>query len=91
MSSYLGSATGAGSTAVTVRHSSILANGMRLEAALFVGDAIDVHGSITALGSDVFIQGVPCYTLNKVIVLCNLMDAFACGRGVNLQLLTCSE
>lgn len=74
---------------MTVRHSSILANGMRLEAALFVGDAVDVHGSITTLGSDVFIQGVPGHTLNKVTVLCNLMDTFAYGRSVNLQFLTC--
>lgn len=66
---------------MVVRHTSVLPHGMRFEVALFSGYAIDVHRTIAALGSDVFVEGVPSNTLDVVVVLSNLVNAFTCNQG----------
>jgi hypothetical protein len=62
---------------VGVRHSCVLAHSMGFERALFGRDPIHVHRTVTALCGDVFVEGVPCYALDIVIVLSDLTDAFA--------------
>lgn len=60
-----------------VGHSRVLAHSMRLERALLCGDSIHMHGAITALCSDVFVERVPCYALDVVVMLGDLMNTFA--------------
>lgn len=63
--------------AVTVHHLRVLANRMHFENTLLVGDAVDVHRSVATLSSDVFVERIPGDALDVVIVLCDLMHAFA--------------
>ena len=64
--------------AVPVRHTGVLANSMHLECtSRFGSDAIDVHGAVAALSSDILVQWVPSYSLHVVEMLCNLVYTFS--------------
>lgn len=62
---------------VGVRHSCILAHSMGFERALLGRDPIHVHRTVTALCGDIFVERVPCYALDIMVVLGDLADAFA--------------
>lgn len=64
---------------MVVRQTSVLPHSMSFEIALFSGYAIDVHRTVAALGSDVFVEGVPSDALHVVTVLSNLVNAFTCN------------
>ncbi len=68
----------AGRPAMPVAHASVLPYCMDFKCSGLVGDVVDVHRSVAALGGDVLVQRVPCDTLNVVIVLGNLVYALAC-------------
>lgn len=70
-------ASSAGSPAVAVGHTCVLPYGVRFEASALHGDAVDVHGTIAALSRNVFVEWVPCYTLDVVGVLSDLPDTFS--------------
>ena len=59
-------------------HTRILAYSMELESAMFGRNAIDMHGPIATLCSNVFVEWVPCDALDVMVVLSNLVDALAC-------------
>lgn len=60
-----------------VRHLHVLAYRMHFEGTVFVLEAIDVHGSVATLGSNVFVQRVPRDTLHVMVMFGNFVYAFA--------------
>ena len=60
------------------RHAGVLPDRMSLERSLFRRDTVNVHGAITALRGNVFIQGVPGNALHIVTVFGYLMNTFTC-------------
>ena len=61
---------------MAVSHAGVLANCVNFEISVLLRDAVDVHGPITALSCDVFIEGVPSDALDKMIVFCDFVHAF---------------
>ena len=57
-------------------NSSILSNRVNLQGTLLDRDAVDVHGPIATLRSDILIQRVPCNALNKMIMFGNFIYTF---------------
>lgn len=47
------------------------------ELAIFGFEVVDVNGAIGRLGGDELVQGIPCYTLDVVVVLRNLSNHLA--------------
>ena len=70
---------GAGCTRVPVWHTCIFTNCVGFKGSLFGRDAVDVHRAIAALGGNVFIQRVPCNSLNIMRVLDNFVNTFPCS------------
>jgi hypothetical protein len=62
-----------------ILYSGVFPNGMGFKVALFVGDAVDVHGAIAALSGNVFIQWIPSDSLNIVVMFSYLLHTFAWG------------
>ena len=63
--------------AMPMRHTGILAYGMYLESATRFGrDPVDMHGSVTTLGRNIFVQGVPCHPLDVMGMFGNLTNTF---------------
>jgi hypothetical protein len=64
---------------VKMREPCVFPNSVRLKStALFSVDAIDVHRTIAALGSYIFVKRVPSYALNVMSVLCYLVHTLPC-------------
>ena len=63
---------------VVERHAGVFPDGVSLERSLFRRDTINVHGAVTALRGNVFIQGVPSNALHIVTVFGYLMNTFTC-------------
>ena len=60
-----------------VREFGVFTDRVDLKDARFVGDAVYVHRSVTTLGGDILVKGVPSDALYVVIVLRDFMYAFA--------------
>jgi hypothetical protein len=59
-------------------HAGILAYGMRLKRTTgFSRDPVDMHRSVTTLGGNILIQGIPGNPLNIMGMLSNLVNTFA--------------
>ena len=72
-------------------HSRVLTNSMSLEGtARFRRYAIDMHRAVTALGGDIFIEGVPCHTLDIVRVFCYFMDTFSIDSSEDSCYVVCT-
>lgn len=78
-------ALGTWGAAVPVGHARVLANSVGLEASLFGGDAIDVHGTVATLGRDVFIERVPGYALDVMRVFSKFVHTFSCCSTLRLN------
>lgn len=59
-----------------MRHLGIFANGMRLEGAPLCRNSVYMHRSVTALSSNVLVQGIPCDALHIMGMFRDLVDAF---------------
>lgn len=77
-----GPTMGAGGSATPVIHLRVLAYCMNFQVTILLGDAVDVHRTIAALSSNIFVQWIPCYTLYEMIMFRNFMDAFSCVISV---------
>lgn len=66
-------------------HARVLSNSMKLEGSMLRRDAIDVHRSIAALSSDIFIQRIPSNALDVVVVFGNFVDQLACEEVSDTQ------
>ena len=60
-------------------HTCIFTNSMGFKGSLFGRDAVDVHRPVAALGGNVFIQRIPCNSLNIMRVLDNFVNTFPCS------------
>lgn len=58
-------------------HSRVLAHSVKVKAPVLGGNAVNVHGPITALSSNILVEWIPCNALDIVIVFGNLVDALA--------------
>jgi hypothetical protein len=63
---------------VPMWHACVLANSVGLEDALLGGDAIYMHGAVTALGCDILVERVPSDALDVMCVFSNFVHAFSC-------------
>ena len=70
-------------------NTSVLADSMHFQGTLLGGDIVDVHGSIAALSSNIFVEGVPCNSLHVVIVLREFEHAFAFTNDISEELGAC--
>lgn len=59
-------------------HSVELAMGRQCACAIFQLQSIDMHGPIGGLSSDEFVEGIPRYALDVVVVFGNLSDHGTC-------------
>ena len=65
---------------VPMGHFGIFAYCMHIyDAASFCRHIVDVHRAVAALSRNEFVERVPCDSLNVVVVLSNLVHAFACN------------
>ena len=62
---------------MAMAHARVLSNSVNLKRPVLVRDVVDMHRPVAALGREIFVQGVPCDTLDVVIVLGNFVYAFA--------------
>jgi hypothetical protein len=53
--------------------------------AILCFERVDVNGSIGGLGRDVFIEGIPSYTLDVVAMLGDLSNKGSCTRRQNVD------
>jgi hypothetical protein len=49
---------------------------MDFEGTRFGGDAVDMHGTVATLRGNVFIEWIPCDTLDVMVMLGNLRNTF---------------
>ena len=57
-------------------HARVLADGVNLERARLVGDAVNVHRAVAALRGDVLVQRVPRDALHVVVVFGDFVETF---------------
>ena len=72
-------------------HACIFADSMGFEDALLGRDAVNVHGTVATLGSDILVERVPGYTLNIMGVFGNLVDTFSCSYELRISQVICTK
>lgn len=60
-------------------HTGVAAHAMGLKNSVLGRNTIDVHGAVTTLRCNVFIEWVPGDALNEVGVFCNFANTFSCA------------
>jgi hypothetical protein len=65
---------------VPVGHTGIASYGMGFKNAIFRRNVVDVHRAVAALGGNIFVEGIPSNTLNKVSMLGNFANAFSWSK-----------
>ena len=71
-----------------MRHTSIAAYGISFKNTVFRRNVVDVHRAVAALRCNIFVEGVPSDTLNKVSVFGDFADTFSWSKMYNAMMST---
>jgi hypothetical protein len=69
-------ALGTRGAAMSMGHACVFAYSMSFEGPMLGGNTVNVHGTVTALSCNVFVQRIPGYSLDIMRVLSNFVYTF---------------